>query len=186
MSTRPWNGYLRHGAPLVAVLGLLGPGTAAAADFGPDVPPPTALLAPDPAPVAPVAPPVRKPAAPHLATRATESVRVVVAPARPVSVAAAPVAPAAVRRTTTMTTPRPPARPHVARHRAPAAPAPAVRHALRPEPSAPRLDLVATATRALGGTSRDDAAVLVLVALALAAGAGGLGTIVAWRRAEAG
>jgi hypothetical protein len=168
MSTRPWNGYLRHGAPLVAVLGLLGPGTAAAADFGPDVPPPTALLAPDPAPVAPVAPPVRKPAAPHLATRATESVRVVVAPARPVSVAAAPVAP------------------HVARHRAPAAPAPAVRHALRPEPSAPRLDLVATATRALGGTSRDDAAVLVLVALALAAGAGGLGTIVVWRRAEAG
>jgi hypothetical protein len=76
----------------------------------------------------------------------------------------------------------------VAHHRAPAAPAPAVRHTLRPEPSAPRLGLVATATRALGGTSRDDAAVLVLVlvALALAAGAGGLGTIVAWRRAEAG
>lgn len=155
MRGRPWNVRLRHAAPLVAVLGLLGPAPAAAEGFGPDTAPTTALLAPDPAPVAAT----RQPAA-----RSPEVV------AAPVGTTVAPRAP----RTTPRARPRP-------THATPAVTTPVARRAPRPEPRGPR-PVVAAAVRALDGARSSTPALVALAALAGLAAASGLGTIAVWRR----
>ena len=73
----PASVHLRRLLPLIAVVGLLAPGTARAAAPAPDQPPAGATIAPDPAPT-PAAHSTRKPLG--------VTTRVIVAPSRTVVV----------------------------------------------------------------------------------------------------